>query len=155
MPILTKAEISTFLDIGSDFLFVDSCEHTYPGVESRTTYTFDERHKYIKHHFLSEVVIPGALIMESMLQSMALTIYSNKSWKGKALISSLSAQFFEPMHLNGKIENSSQITVNSGGRIEGEITCISNEKIVSKITCSYYSDYVIRSLNKVGTIKKL
>jgi 3-hydroxymyristoyl/3-hydroxydecanoyl-(acyl carrier protein) dehydratase len=155
MPILTKAEISTFLDIGPDFLFVDSCEHTYPGVESRTTYTFDEHHKYIKHHFLSEVVIPGALIMESMLQSMALTIYSNKSWKGKALISSLSAQFFEPMHLNAKIENSSHITVNSGGRIEGEITCISNEKIVSKITCSYYSDYIFRSLNKVGTIKKL
>jgi 3-hydroxymyristoyl/3-hydroxydecanoyl-(acyl carrier protein) dehydratase len=155
MPIQTKAEISKSLDIGPDFLFVDSCEHTYPGVKSRTTYTFDERHKYIKHHFLSEVVIPGALIMESMLQSMALTIYSNKSWKGKALISSLSAQFFEPMHLNTKIENSSHITVNSGGRIEGEITCISNEKIVSKITCSYYSDYIFRSLNKVGTIKKL
>ena len=32
MPILTKAEISTFLDIGPDFLFVDSCEHTYLGV---------------------------------------------------------------------------------------------------------------------------
>jgi 3-hydroxymyristoyl/3-hydroxydecanoyl-(acyl carrier protein) dehydratase len=155
MPILTKAEISTFLDIGPDFLFVDSCEHTNPGVESRTTYTFDERHKYIKHHFLSGVVIPGALIMESMLQSMALTIYSNKSWKGKALISSLSAQFFEPMHLNAKIENSSHITVNSGGRIEGEITCISKEKIVSKIICSYYSDYIFRSLNKVGTINKL
>jgi 3-hydroxymyristoyl/3-hydroxydecanoyl-(acyl carrier protein) dehydratase len=155
MPILTKAEISTFLDIGPEFLFVDSCEHTYLGVESRTSYTFNERHKYLKHHFLSEVVIPGALIMESMLQSMALTIYSGKSWKGKALISSLSAQFFEPMHLNAKIENSTQITVNSGGRIEGEITCISNEKIVSKMTCSYYSDYIFRSLNNVGTIKKL
>lgn len=155
MPILTKAEISTFLDVGPEFLFVDSCEHTYPGVESRTSYTFNERHKYIKHHFLSEVVIPGALIMESMLQSMALTIYSDKSWKGKALISSLSAQFFEPMSLNAKIENSTQITVNSGGRIEGEITCISNEKIVSKMTCSYYSDYIFRSLNNVGTIKKL
>ena len=155
MPILTKAEISTFLDIGSDFLFVDSCEHTYPGVESRTSYTFDERHKYIKHHFLSEVIIPGTLIMESMLQTMALTIYSNKSWKGIALISSLSAQFFKPIHLNEKIENTSQIRVNSGGRIEGEVTCTSNKKVISKVTCSYYSDFIFRSLNKVGTIKKI
>lgn len=153
MPILTKAEISTFLDIGPDFLFVDSCEHTNLGVESRTSYTFDERHKYIKQHFLSEVVIPGVLIMESMLQSMALTIYSNKSWKGMALISSLNAQFFEPIHLNAKIENLAQIIVNGGGRIEGEVTCLSDKKIISKVTCSYYSDYISRSLNKVGTIK--
>jgi 3-hydroxymyristoyl/3-hydroxydecanoyl-(acyl carrier protein) dehydratase len=103
---------------------------------------------------LSDVVIPGALIMESMLQSMALTIYSNKSWKGIALISSLNAKFFEPIHLNAKIENSSKITVNGGGRIEGEITCISNKKIISKVTCSYYSNNIFRSLNKVGTIKK-
>jgi 3-hydroxymyristoyl/3-hydroxydecanoyl-(acyl carrier protein) dehydratase len=154
MTILTKAEISILLDIGPDFLFVDTCENTSPGLESRTSYTFDGRHKYIKHHFLSQVVIPGALIMESMLQSMALTIYSSKSWKGVALISSVDAQFFEPVGLNSKIENLSQIRVSSGGRVEGEVTCTSSNKVVSKITCRYYSNYIFRSLSKAETIKK-
>ena len=103
---------------------------------------------------MSQVVIPGALIIESMLQSMALTIYSNKSWKGVALISSLDAQFFEPIDLNSKIENLSQIRVNSGGRVEGEVICTSNNKVVSKITCRYYSNYIFDSLSRTETIKK-
>jgi 3-hydroxymyristoyl/3-hydroxydecanoyl-(acyl carrier protein) dehydratase len=154
MSVLTKTEISARLDIGPDFLFVDSCENTNPGVESRASYTFDDRHYFVKDHFLSQVVIPGALIVESMLQSIALTIYSNKSWKGVALISSVNAQFFETLHLNSKIENHSQIKVNSGGRVEGEVNCFSNNKLVAKITCCFYSDYIFRSLRKFGMNKK-
>lgn len=149
MTSLTKTEISALLDIGPDFLFVDSFVYTVPEIESRTTYKFDERHKYIKHHFLKEVVIPGALVLESMLQSMALTIYCTKSWKGIALISSMNCQFIERLQLNSQVENTSIIRVNSGGRVEGEVICTSNGKTISRVSCTYYSDYVFNSKNNV------
>ena len=153
MTFLTKAEISALLDIGPDFLFVDSFVYTVSEVESRALYKFDERHNYIKHHFLSEVVIPGALVLESMLQSMALTIYCTKSWKGTALISSANSQFIEPLQLNSNVENTSIIRVNSGGRVEGEVICTSNGKTISKVTCTYYSDYVFNSKNNVRMLR--
>jgi 3-hydroxymyristoyl/3-hydroxydecanoyl-(acyl carrier protein) dehydratase len=149
MTSLTKVEISALLDIGPDFLFVDSFVYTVPEVESRAIYKFDERHKYIKHHFLSQVVIPGALVLESMLQSMALTIYCTKSWKGTALISSVNSQFIEPLQLDSKVENTSTIRVNSGGRVEGDVICTSNGKTISKASCTYYSDYVFNPKNNV------
>jgi 3-hydroxymyristoyl/3-hydroxydecanoyl-(acyl carrier protein) dehydratase len=147
MTSLTKTEISALLDIGPDFLFVDSFVYTVPELESRTTYKFDERHKYIKHHFLKEVVIPGALVLESMLQSMALTIYCTKSWKGIALISSINSQFIEPLQLDSNVENTSIIRVNSGGRVEGEMICTSNGNTISRVSCIFYSDYVFSSKN--------
>lgn len=148
MTILSQREISKVLDIGSKFLFLDSCEIIEPGVSSRASYIFDGRHEYVSQHFLSGIVIPGVLILESMLQSMALTIYSTKSWMGLALVTDLNAQFLSSLQLNSKIENQSQITVNSGGRIHGEVTCISNQNIISKVTCSYSSDYILQALKK-------
>jgi 3-hydroxymyristoyl/3-hydroxydecanoyl-(acyl carrier protein) dehydratase len=150
MTSLTKAEMSALLDLGPDFLFVDSFVYTIPKIKSSAMYKFDERHKYIRHHFLSEVVIPGSLVLESMLQSMALTIYSTKSWKGIALISSVSSQFLEPLQLNSKVENTSFIRVNSGGRVEGEVMCESSGKIISRMSCTFYSDYVFKSKNSPG-----
>jgi 3-hydroxymyristoyl/3-hydroxydecanoyl-(acyl carrier protein) dehydratase len=148
MTILSQREISNALDIGPKFLFLDSCEILDPGVASRASYIFDERHKFISQHFLSGIIVPGVLILESMLQSMALTIYSTKSWRGLALVTDLNAQFLSSLQLNSKIENQSRITVKSGGRIHGEVTCISNQKIISKITCSYYSDHILQALKK-------
>ncbi len=148
MTVLTQVEISKILQIGQDFLFVDTCEYLDPGARSNTTYLFDERHTFMKHHFLSETVIPGVLIIESMLQSMALTIYSDKSWKGLALISGLNAQFLSSLPLNSKVEVSSQIRMNSGGRVEGEMTCTSNNNVISKVTCIFYSDYIAQAIRK-------
>ena len=149
MKSLTKAEISALLDIGPDFLFVDSFVYAISEAESRAMYKFDERHQYIKHHFLSQVIIPGALVLESMLQSMALTIYCTKSWKGAALISRVNSQFIEPLQFNSKVENTSTIRVNSGGRVEGDVVCTSNGRTISKVSCTYYSDYVFNAKNIV------
>ncbi len=148
MKVLTQSEISEILDIGSDFLFLDTCQILEPGVNSLASYIFDERHNYLNSHFTSEVIIPGVLILESMLQTMALTIYSNESWKGLALVTNLSAEFLETLEVNSKVENRSKVILNSGGRVEGEVICFSNQRVISRITCSYYSDYVLRALNK-------
>ena len=148
MKVLTQSEISEILDIGSDFLFVDTCQILEPGVKGSTSYIFDQRHNYLNNHFTSGVIIPGVLILESMLQTMALTIYSDVSWKGLALVTNLSAQFSETLELNSIVENQSKVILNSGGRVEGEVTCFSNQRVISRITCSYYSDYVLRALNK-------
>lgn len=145
MKTLSGAEISKLLDIGPDFLFVDSFSNTVPGLQGKTTFRFDDRHLFMKHHFLSRVVVPGTLLMESMLQCMALTIYSTESWKGTALIASVSSQFVEPLTFNSKVENTTYIQVISGGRVEGDVICESNGKMISKMSCTFYSDYVFRS----------
>jgi 3-hydroxymyristoyl/3-hydroxydecanoyl-(acyl carrier protein) dehydratase len=148
MTILGQKEISNILDIGLNFLFLDRCEILEPGVTSRTSYIFDERHTFISQHFLSGTVIPGVLILESMLQSMALTIYSTKSWMGLALVTDINAQFGSKLKLNSKIENQVRVIINSGGRVQGEVTCVSEQEIISRMTCSYYSDYILQALKK-------
>ena len=154
MRILNQAEISKLLDIGSNFLFIDSYEILNPGIDGSATYIFDERHKFIKSHFTTRVVIPGVLIMESMLQAMALTIYNTESWKGIALVANVNTEFLTPLHLQSRIENYSRIVLKRGGRIEGEVTCLSNEKIVSSMKCTYYSSHLFEVLKKNAIGKK-
>jgi 3-hydroxymyristoyl/3-hydroxydecanoyl-(acyl carrier protein) dehydratase len=150
MKSLSEVEISSLLDIGPNFLFVDSFANTVPGVEGKATFKFDDRHEFLKHHFLSGVVIPGALIMESMLQCMALTIYSMGNWRGAALISNVNSIFVEPLSLNSEVENTTRIQVNSGGRVEGEVVSKSSGKMISKMSCTFYSDYVFRSMKNLA-----
>ena len=148
MQILNQAQISKILDIGSNFLFVDSFENLNLGIDGRATYIFDERHKFIKSHFTSKVVIPGALIMESMLQAMALTIYNAEYWEGIALVANVNIKFLEPLHLQSRIDSYCKILINSAGRVEGEVTCSSNEKIVGTMKCTYYSSHLFDVLKK-------
>ena len=154
MQILNQAQISKILDIGSNFLFVDSFENLNLGIDGRATYIFDERHKFIKSHFTSKVVIPGALIMESMLQAMALTIYNAEYWEGIALVANVNIKFLEPLHLQSRIDSYCKILINSAGRVEGEVTCLSNEKIVSSMKCTYYSSHLFEVLKKNAIGKK-
>lgn len=153
MQILNQAEISKILDIGSNFLFVDSFENLNLGIDGRATYIFDERHKFIKSHFTSKVVIPGALIMESMLQAMALTIYNAEYWEGIALVANVNIEFLAPLHLQSRVDSYCKILINSAGRVEGEVTCSSNEKIVGTMKCTYYSSHLFDVLKK-NTIGK-
>jgi 3-hydroxymyristoyl/3-hydroxydecanoyl-(acyl carrier protein) dehydratase len=153
MQILNQAEISKILDIGSNFLFVDSFENLNLGIDGRATYIFDERHKFIKSHFTSKVVIPGALIMESMLQAMALTIYNAEYWEGIALVANVNIEFLAPLHLQSRVDSYCKILINSAGRVEGEVTCSSNEKIVGTMKCTYYSSHLFDVLKK-NTIAK-
>ncbi len=148
MKILGQAEISKILDIGFDFLFVDSFENLKSGESGGAKYLFDERHKFIKGHFISGVVIPGALILESMLQSMALTIYHAEFWTGRALITNIEIEFLAPLPLQSQVENYCRIIINRGASVVGEVTCSSNKKIVGSMKCTYYSSHFSEHLKK-------
>jgi 3-hydroxyacyl-[acyl-carrier-protein] dehydratase len=80
---LTGDEISQLLDITPPFLMIDEIKKIDPGSSAYSVKRLDEDEWFFKCHLHQELVMPGTLQIEAMLQTLVLTLYTMEGHKKK------------------------------------------------------------------------
>mgnify|MGYP000226908668 CR=1 FL=1 len=76
-------EITDYLEITPPFLMIDYVERLIPGKSCYAIKKLKKDDWFFKCHLEREQIMPGALQIEAMLQTLVLVIYSIKGHKGK------------------------------------------------------------------------
>lgn len=80
---LTREEISNYLDITTPFLMIDKAVDVIPGKTATGVKILSEKEWFFNCHLHKDKVMPGTLQIESMLQTLVLTLYTLDGHYGK------------------------------------------------------------------------
>ena len=80
---LNTDEIIEYLEITPPFLMIDSVERLIPGKSCYAIKKLKKDDWFFKCHLEREMIMPGTLQIEAMLQTLVLPIYTIKGHKGK------------------------------------------------------------------------
>jgi 3-hydroxymyristoyl/3-hydroxydecanoyl-(acyl carrier protein) dehydratase len=151
----TKHEISRTLDIGMEFLFLNSFDfikgEKAEGYESQVenqenllaqgigSYEFIDN-SLTRAHFLSNQVVPGTLLLESVLQCTAMTIYTHRELSSNlhALVVSASIDLQNSLKIGEVIQIVSNLEKIDRGIIRTSAICKTNEKTICKASLKYW-----------------
>ena len=149
---ISRSEISETLDIGLDFLFLDNFEFNVGGEQEHQShadgtvhaqgfgrYTFTDN-ALTRAHFLSKQVVPASLLLESIFQCTAMTIYNYlELQKGiHALIVSIKIDLRKALEIGEVVNIVSKIEKIDRGIISTLVTCQSGEKSVCNAQLKYW-----------------
>ena len=88
-------EIMEYLEITPPFLMIDYVERLIPGKSCYAIKRLKKDDWFFKCHMQKELVMPGTLQIEAMLQTLVLTIYTMEEHKGKfSYISNINTKLF-------------------------------------------------------------
>ncbi len=88
-------QIAQYLEISPPFLMIDYIKEIIPGKSAHGIKRLTENDWFFKCHMQRELVMPGTLQIEAMLQTLVLTIYTMKGHKGKfSYISNINTKLF-------------------------------------------------------------
>ena len=76
-------QITQYLEISPPFLMIDYVKEIIPGKSAHGIKKLTENDWFFKCHMQRELVMPGTLQIETMLQTLALTIHTMERHKGK------------------------------------------------------------------------
>ena len=92
---LSTDQIIEYLEITPPFLMIDYVQEIIPGVSAHGVKKLTEDDWFFKCHLQRELVMPGTLQIEAMLQTLVLTIYTMEGHKGKfSYISNINTKLF-------------------------------------------------------------
>ena len=121
---ISKREISEMLDIKDPFLMLDGIKEIIPGVSSRGFLKVSENDWYIKSHIPSSKLMPATLLIEAMLQSSVLILYTMKNFKNeKAFVYNINSKLITNIYPPEKLDIFCQLNSLKRGIaiIQGEI----------------------------------
>ena len=151
----TRSEISKTLDIGMEFLFLDNFDFVKTDKKKRRenqveiqenllaqglgTYEFTDS-SLTRAHFLSKQVIPGTLLLESVLQCTAMTIYTHLDLSNElhALVVSASIDLRSSLKIGEVIHIVSNLEKIDRGIIRTSAICKTSEKTICKAQLKYW-----------------
>ncbi len=92
---LNKKKISKILDIGAQFLFLDSAKILEKKNCAISQYKIKSSHWTFSSHLLKDPIFPGALLVEIMCQTAMLIIYRDiqKYFNAKGFLRSVNIDF--------------------------------------------------------------
>ena len=76
-------QIIEYLEITPPFLMIDSAKEIVPGKSAHGIKKLTQDEWFFKCHLQRELVMPGVLQIEAMLQTLVLTIYTMEGHQGK------------------------------------------------------------------------
>jgi 3-hydroxyacyl-[acyl-carrier-protein] dehydratase len=76
-------QIIEYLEITPPFLMIDYAEEIVPGKSAHGVKKLTQDDWFFKCHLQRELVMPGVLQIEAMLQTLVLTIYTMEGHQGK------------------------------------------------------------------------
>ena len=92
---LSTDQIIEYLEITPPFLMIDYVQEIIPGVSAHGVKKLTKDDWFFKCHLQRELVMPGTLQIEAMLQTLVLTIYTMEGHKGKfSYISNINTKLF-------------------------------------------------------------
>ncbi len=100
---LSTDQIIEYLEINTPFLMIDYVQEIIPGVSAHGVKKLTKDDWFFKCHLQRELVMPGTLQIEAMLQTLVLTIYTMEGHKGKlSYISNINTKLFSKILPNNQ-----------------------------------------------------
>jgi len=141
---LTSNEISSYLEITHPFLMIDKVENIIPGKSATGIKNLSNEDWFIKCHLQREMVMPGTLQIEAMLQTMVLTIYTMEGHKGNySFITNIKTK------LLSKVTSGKQLIINAEllsfrrGIAKGKAIGMINNQIVCQGEFEFVSPHAL------------
>ena len=92
---LNADQITKYLNITPPFLMIDYVEEIIPGRRACAVKNLREDDWFFMCHMQRELVMPGTLQIEAMLQTLVLTVYTMRGHEGKySYISNINTKLF-------------------------------------------------------------
>jgi 3-hydroxyacyl-[acyl-carrier-protein] dehydratase len=92
---LSKTKISNILNITEPFLFIDRIDSLILGQSATGHMKLSSEDWFFKSHLPKESAMPGTLLSEAMLQTLATVIYSIEGHQGKpSFVTEIKTNFF-------------------------------------------------------------
>ncbi len=90
--------------------------------------------------------MPGVIIIEAMLQSIAITLYSDPKWLGLALVVNVNADFLKPVKFDSCLEM--EVNISSNNRLSATASASSSldGDQICKLSATFYSDFFSKQM---------
>ena len=144
---LNSSQISKLLDIVEPFLMIDLIDELIPGRSAIGYKRILNDSWFMRCHITSDPVMPGTLITESMLQTLAVIIYSTDI-KGKdvAYINEIKTKIFKKVDNKCTLKVHAELGLFKRGVAKGKATCFIGDDIISTGSFLYYSPQSIEKI---------
>ena len=128
---LTNKEIIEYLEITPPFLMIDSVKEIVPGKKSYAVKKLNQDDWFFNCHLEKEKLMPGALIIEAMLQTLVLTIYTMDGHKGKlSFVTDITTKLFSKVSPDSQLDIYADLLSYKRGIAKGiVVTQVNNLKV--------------------------
>lgn len=118
---LNKTDISKRLAIQDPFLFIDQIDHLVPGKSSVGHKKLESSEWFFQCHLPAVQAMPGTLLVEAMLQTLVLTIYSMPGHEGKpSFVTEMQIKLFSKVTPVGDLRIAATLNSYNRGVARGE-----------------------------------
>ena len=108
-----KTQLTEFLRIGSEFLFIDEAYYSEVNRSVRSKYCLSENHWIFKSHLLGNPVFPGNLLSELSCQSAMVSVYQDVvSDAERGFLRSVNFTFFKKIEFDHTGNQSIECLIN-------------------------------------------
>jgi 3-hydroxyacyl-[acyl-carrier-protein] dehydratase len=126
---IKKNKLINILKISKPFLFIDEIVKFTKNKNIYAKYKIKRNNWFFKYHFINEPVMPGSLLVESMLQTTATLIYlSEKKLYDRTFINKINTNFYKKINFYGELKIISKILNKKKGLIEARSEIFSNKR---------------------------
>ncbi len=124
-------EIMDYLEITPPFLMIDYVEQLIPGKSCHGVKKLKQDDWFFNCHLEREQLMPGALQIEAMLQTLVLTIYSMDGHKGKlSFVTDISTKLLSKVSPDSQLDIYADLLSYKRGITKGIVkTKINNVKV--------------------------
>jgi 3-hydroxyacyl-[acyl-carrier-protein] dehydratase len=129
---LDNDEIIDYLEITPPFLMIDHVKKIIPGKSCYAVKKLNKTDWFFNCHLKREQLMPGALQIEAMLQTLVLTIYTMKEQKGKlCFVTDISTKLISKVTPESKLNIYAELISFRRGIAKGIVKTKVNNQIVN------------------------
>ena len=119
---LSVDEIMDFLQITPPFLMIDYVEQVIPGESCYAVKKIKQDDWFFNCHLKRESLMPGTLIIEAMLQTLVLTLYTMESHKGKlSFVTDVSSKLLSKVSYDSQLDIHAKLLSYKRGTAKGQV----------------------------------
>ena len=128
---LNNDEIINLLEIKPPFLIIDRVNKIIPGKSCYAVKKLKKEDWFFKCHLEREMVMPGALLIEAMLQTLVLTIYTLEENKGGlSYVTDITTKLFSKVSPDSQLDIYADLLSYKRGIAKGIVKAKVNNKNV-------------------------
>lgn len=130
---LNLNEIINYLEITSPFLMIDYVERLIPGKSCYAVKQVKNNDWFFKCHLERKQIMPGALQIEAMLQTLVLAIYTIQGHKGKlSYVTDIKTKLISSISPGNQLDIYADLLSYKRGLALGEVQIQIENRIVCK-----------------------
>lgn len=141
---LNQQQISDYLNITPPFLMVERIESIIPGKSAIGFKCLDRNCWFFDCHLPKELAMPGTLLIEAMLQTLVLTIYTTEVHKGYfSFVNDIKTKLIKKVSVGTDLRIEAELQSFRRGIAKGTAFCTVAGDTVCEGAFSYISPHLL------------